>query len=267
MSMLTKRVGILLLGLLSAWSPSCGKSNSLVVHDAAWDGALSSGGIGGGVPPAGSGGSGGGIDAPIGSGGIRGSGGLAGSGGLSGTGGIVDSGAGGTRTGGASGSGGISTVVEGGGSGGTNTSLDGGGSIGVGGTGGGSGGRSGQPGTGGVPGTGGTGAGGTASDAAIDRGPVCGPRACISGEYCCNAPCESLCLPEGNACSSVVCGGIDGGGYEVYPSDCSRSASGDSTFCTGKEGHPRAYVCQTSVLTDPCVPASVGTSGGIFCCR
>ena len=45
MSMLTKRVGILLLGLLSAWSPSCGKSNSLVVHDAAWDGALSSGGM------------------------------------------------------------------------------------------------------------------------------------------------------------------------------------------------------------------------------
>jgi hypothetical protein len=119
------------------------------------------------------------------------------------------------------------------------------------GTGGSQGGRSG--GTGGVTGTGG----------ALGSGGFCG-RMCGGNERCCASPCRA-CVPQAIACTVVVCS-PDGGGYDPYPSDCTYRLSGDSTFCFATPDRPHAYLCDTSILSDPCVSVRASDIGGIFCC-
>ncbi|HJX51385.1 MAG TPA: hypothetical protein VJ801_01340 [Polyangia bacterium] len=124
----------------------------------------------------------------------------------------------------------------------------------------------GSRGTGGTTGTGGeSGSGGTtARDAAQDSSMACGNRICDTSEHCCNNHC-SACVPQGEACTVLACS-PDGGGYEVYPNDCAWHLSGDYQFCTGKPGQPHFYMCDSSVLADPCVSLGPVTVGGVFCC-
>ena len=106
-------------------------------------------------------------------------------------------------------------------------------------------------GTGGVTGTGGTRCG--------------GGRTCeATFERCCISSC-SACVELATACAVVACS-PDGGGYDPYPSDCTHALSGDSTFCFATAGLPHAYLCDTSVLSVPCISVPAAVIGHIFCC-
>jgi hypothetical protein len=78
----------------------------------------------------------------------------------------------------------------------------------------------------------------------------------------------SLCLPQANPCTAVVCSPNDAG-FEVYPSDCvlvPPSTSPDRKSCGAVSGHPHYYDCGHSLLGPPCVSIGVGSVGGAFCC-
>jgi hypothetical protein len=243
------------LAVLFAFPSSCGKSARVAPHDSGTGGTGQAGdtrgsGTGGGI---------GGTDASLGSGGISGT--DAGMGGM---------GAGG-RVGGAGGGPG-GTVSGGGilGTGGRGGTASGGRTVGTGGSAGGEIGGNGGTVSGGSGGAGTGGSGGIAgSDAGQDSNGLCGSIACRYGEYCCQGPCASLCMPEAHPCTGFVCSTNDAG-YEVYPSDCQlRVPIGpDAPSCKTEPGRPNYYVCGPSLLGPPCVVQGgvLGSVGGNFCC-
>jgi hypothetical protein len=247
------------LAVLLAVPASCGKSTRVAPHDSA------TGGTGGGI---------GGTDASLGTGGVSGADapiGLAdaspGTGGIGGMGaGGLIGGAGGDLAGGAG-----ATVSAGGitGTGGSGGAASGGRTVGTGGSaGGGIGGNGGTV----LGGSGGVGSGTSSTadgDAGQDSNGLCGSKACRNGEYCCEASCVSICMPEAHPCTGVVCSPSDAG-YEVYPSDCQlrKPIGPDDPSCKTEPGRPNYYVCGPSLLGPPCVVqgSGLGTVGGNFCC-
>jgi len=206
------------------------------------------------------------IDAPVGlrdaSPGTGEMGGMGAGGLIGGAGGGLGGGAGATVSGGGiTGTGGSEGTATGGRTVGTAGSAGGG----IGGSGGTVAGGSGGVGTAGGSGTGGT----ASSDAGQDSNGLCGSKVCRYGEYCCQTPCASLCMPEAHPCTGFVCSPGDAG-YEVYPSDCQlRVPTGhDAISCNTEPGLPNYYVCGSSLLGPPCVVQGgiLGSVGGDFCC-
>jgi hypothetical protein len=240
---------------------SCTKSTGLASgHDAAAGGLQQGGGTGAGGSTIGSAGGTAGPDAPMASGGIPGVGGVGGAG----TGGRT-SGAGGAAGASGFGDGSLDIPVASGG-------IAGAGGVGGAGTGGRTGGAGGATGSGGASATagstgqgGGGGSGGAiAIDGSSDGMAACGGKTCTSTEHCCSSQCN-VCVPQGTACSTVVCS-PDGGGYDGFPSDCGAAASCDVQFC-GYTRPPHCYQCRITVLAVPCVTISINPAvGNTFCC-
>jgi hypothetical protein len=113
---------------------------------------------------------------------------------------------------------------------------------------------------------GGAGMDGAAGGGAAGNGGATGTcqSSCATGSRCCTGSSCSACVPDGEDCSVLVC--AVGGTYNPYPADCTHRVSADAEYCATGAGGPHAYLCDSSVLSDPCAPATTSPAANFFCC-